>query len=106
MMTFLLSPGLPLEEIASRGHIALFLLRFRVRNAASQVAQSLPLGPARWQTIFQTELQRKSFGSSQLLRLRTSRALPARAPRRCAGCARFAQAQNLGPSKIFPLQRA
>jgi hypothetical protein len=60
-MTFLLSLGWPLEEIASRGLIALFLLRFSVRNTASQVAQSLPLGPARWQTIFQTELQRKQF---------------------------------------------
>ena len=85
--------------------MALTLLRFSWRNTASQVARSLPLGAARWQTVRRADLNAKSFGSSQLLRLRTSRLCAARAPRRCALFC-FAQAQNPGPSKIFPLQRA
>ena len=84
--------------------MTLFLLRFSLRNTASHSCQSLPLGAARGRSEERTSTQKvlapPSFCACAPRGLRRKGSAPAH----------FSflkpQAQNPGPSKIFPLQRA
>ena len=74
---------------------------FSVRNTASQVAQSLPLGPARWQTSSLAGLQRKKFWLLPVFCACAPRGLCPQGLRAASRKRRSAQAQKPGPLQNF-----